>query len=70
LGVNYGFIQKAGSWYSVGSEKIGQGKDNAKQYLKENPDKAKAIEAKIRAEAFSKPTSFIANEDAEAGEEA
>lgn len=52
LGVKYGFVQKAGSWYSYGDEKIGQGKDNAKQYLKENPDKAEALEATIRAEAF------------------
>ena len=35
--------------------KIGQGKDNARTYLKENPDKAKEVEAKIRAEAFKKP---------------
>lgn len=59
LGVNYGFIQKAGSWYSYGSEKIGQGKDNAKVFLKENPEKAKEIEAKIRAEAFSRTIPFI-----------
>ncbi len=59
LGVKYGFIQKAGSWYSYGSEKIGQGKDNAKAYLKEHPDKAKEIESKIRAEAFSRPITFI-----------
>ena len=38
LGVSYGFVQKAGSWYSYGSEKIGQGKDNAKIFFKENPD--------------------------------
>ncbi len=54
LGVSYGFIQKAGSWYSYGSEKIGQGKDNVKNFLKEHPEKAKEIEAKIRAEAFAK----------------
>lgn len=54
LGVSYGFIQKAGSWYSYGNDKIGQGKDNVKTFLKENPEKAKEIEAKIRAEAFSK----------------
>jgi recombination protein RecA len=54
LGVNYGFIQKAGSWYSYGDEKIGQGKDNVKVFLKEHPEKAKGIEAKIRTEAFSK----------------
>ena len=55
LGVAYGFIQKAGSWYSYGNDKIGQGKENARNYLKENPDKAKEVEAKIRAEAFKKP---------------
>ncbi|MBL1264126.1 recombinase RecA [Candidatus Methylomicrobium oryzae] len=54
LGVSFGLIQKSGSWYSYGDEKIGQGKDNAKQYLKEHPDKAKEIETKIRAEAFGK----------------
>jgi len=54
LGVSYGFIQKAGSWYSYGDEKIGQGKDNVKAFLKEHPEKAKEIEVKIRAEAFGK----------------
>jgi len=52
LGVKYGFVQKAGSWYSYGDEKIGQGKDNVKTFLKENPEKAREIEAKIRAEVF------------------
>jgi recombination protein RecA len=59
LGVNYGFIQKSGSWYSYGDEKIGQGKDNAKAFLKEHPEKAKEIEAKIRAEAFGKKVAPI-----------
>ena len=59
LGVKYGFIQKSGSWYSYGNDKIGQGKDNAKAYLKENPEKAKEIETKIRTEAFNKPITFI-----------
>jgi recombination protein RecA len=54
LGVKYGFVQKSGSWYSYGSEKIGQGKENARQFLKEHPEKALDIEQKIRAEAFSK----------------
>jgi recombination protein RecA len=59
LGVSYGFIQKAGSWYSYGDEKIGQGKDNVKAFLKEHPAKAKEIEAKIRAEAFKKTQPVI-----------
>ena len=52
LGVKYGFINKAGSWYSYGDEKIGQGKENVKGFLKDNPEKAQEIEAKIRAEAL------------------
>ncbi len=52
LGVKYGFMQKAGSWYSYENEKIGQGKDNAKTYLKENPEKAQQLEAQIRSEVF------------------
>jgi len=52
LGVKYGFVNKAGSWYSYGNEKIGQGKDNVKKYLSENPEKAQEIEDRIRAEVF------------------
>jgi len=48
-GVNQGLIEKAGSWYSYGSDRIGQGKENVRAYLKENPDTAAEIEAKIRA---------------------
>jgi len=54
LGVKYGFVQKSGSWYSYGGDKIGQGKDNAKSYLKENSGKAKELEAQIREAAFPK----------------
>ncbi len=52
LGVKYSLIQKSGSWYSYQDKKIGQGKDNAKQFLKDNPEDAKAIELAIRAEVF------------------
>ncbi len=65
LGVKYGFIQKSGSWYSYGSEKIGQGKDNAKNFLKEHPEKALEIEQKIRAEAFSKPIVLVTDDISE-----
>ncbi|MDP9728916.1 recombinase RecA [Alicyclobacillus tolerans] len=41
-------IQKSGAWYSYGDERIGQGRENAKQYLKEHPDVAESIEMKIR----------------------
>ena len=50
LGVEIGAVGKAGSWYSYGDEKIGQGKANSVLFLKENPAIAEEIEAKIRAE--------------------
>jgi recombination protein RecA len=49
MGVNANIIEKSGSWFSYDGERIGQGKDNAKQWLKEHPDVAQAIEQKIRA---------------------
>jgi recombination protein RecA len=47
LGVEKGIIEKAGAWYSYGSNRIGQGRENVKEYLKNNPDTAKEIEDKI-----------------------
>ncbi len=52
LGVDYGFVQKSGAWYSIGKQRIGQGKDNARQYLKEHQELAEELEQKIRAKAF------------------
>lgn len=52
LGVEMGFIEKAGAWYSIDGNKIGQGKDNARDYLKSNVEVAKKIEAKIREKLF------------------
>ena len=49
LGVNHKLVEKSGSWYAYNGEKIGQGKDNAREYLKANPLIAEEIEAKIRA---------------------
>ena len=51
LGSNLKFIEKAGAWYAYNGEKIGQGKENAKEYLREHPEVAKEVEAKIRANA-------------------
>ena len=47
LGVEKGIIEKAGAWYSYGGSRIGQGRENVKEYLKNNPDTAKEIEEKI-----------------------
>jgi recombination protein RecA len=49
LGVQAGVVDKSGAWYSYGDERIGQGRENAKNYLKENPRVANEIEDKIRA---------------------
>src|SRR5947199_5401428 len=48
LGVTHRILEKSGAWYAYKGEKIGQGKDNAKLYLKENPDVAQRIENAIR----------------------
>jgi recombination protein RecA len=48
LGVKHDLVEKAGAWYSVGSERIGQGKDNARDYLKENPKLSARLEAQIK----------------------
>jgi recombination protein RecA len=49
LGAQHGIIDKSGAWYSYGGNRIGQGKDNVRLYLKQNPALAAEIEAKIRA---------------------
>ena len=51
LGVKAGLIEKSGAWISYGGTRIGQGRENAKQYLKENPQVANAIEKAIRQNA-------------------
>ena len=49
LGVVHKIVDKSGAWYAYKGEKIGQGKDNTRKFLKENPEMAQEIEAKIRA---------------------
>ncbi|MEM9169845.1 MAG: recombinase RecA [Pseudomonadota bacterium] len=51
LGVKAGVVEKSGSWFSFDSERIGQGRENAKQYLKDNPEIATAIDRAVRANA-------------------
>lgn len=50
LGVKYNLVTKSGSWFSMGDERIGQGRDNAKLYFRDNPDVAETLEANIRKE--------------------
>ena len=48
MGVNLDIVEKSGSWFSYNGERIGQGRENVKKYLQENPEKMKEIEQKIR----------------------
>ena len=49
LGVNLGLVEKSGAWYSYNGERIGQGRDNTREFLRANPEMANAIDAQIRA---------------------
>lgn len=62
LGVNFDLVEKSGSWYSYNSVRIGQGKENAKVYLKENPEMALEIENKVRVKCGLKPLPAISVE--------
>jgi recombination protein RecA len=48
LGANCGVVEKSGAWYSYGSDRIGQGKDNAREYLRDHPEMAHEMENKVR----------------------
>ncbi|HWH49270.1 MAG TPA: recombinase RecA [Burkholderiales bacterium] len=60
LGVLYKLIEKSGAWYSYGKDRIGQGKDNTRDFLKGNPEIATEIETKIRAHVAQKPLAQVA----------
>ncbi|OAX56246.1 recombinase RecA [Xanthomonas graminis] len=72
MGVEAKLVEKAGAWYSYGSERIGQGKDNSRQYLRDNPQVAAKLESELR-EKFQ-PTEVAPSpaeaEDADADAEA
>lgn len=53
LAVNIGLISKSGAWYAYEGDKIGQGRENAKQYIKENPDFCAMLDEKVREFYFS-----------------
>jgi len=63
--VNLDLIEKSGSWYSYEGNKIGQGKDNVREYLKENPAVSDEIELKIKDKANIVNSKMIVNENAE-----
>ncbi|HEX7548127.1 MAG TPA: DNA recombination/repair protein RecA, partial [Candidatus Methylomirabilis sp.] len=49
MGVTHKIVEKSGAWYAYGTERIGQGRENAKRFLKENPAMTDEIETKLRA---------------------
>ncbi|MDF3022169.1 MAG: recombinase RecA, partial [Steroidobacteraceae bacterium] len=55
MGSAQGIIEKSGAWYSYKGERIGQGKDNAREFLKQRPEMAKEIEDQIRAKLLPAP---------------
>jgi len=66
LGVEHGFVKKSGAWYSYGDDRIGQGKENVRQFLKDNPDMAADLEKKVRGKLLPSPEDAKAEAEAEA----
>ena len=68
LGVAANLVEKSGAWYSYGGERIGQGKENARQYLRDNPAIASDLETKLRASFAARPTALMEDDPALEGE--
>jgi recombination protein RecA len=69
LGVQGGFVEKSGSWFSAEGERIGQGRENAKQYLLDNPELMKKLEDKIRENAGLMSDAMLVGPEGEEGPE-
>jgi len=65
LGVKAGLVEKSGSWFSYDSVRIGQGRENAKNYLRENPDMADRLERAIRQRTEQVAEEMMTGPDAE-----
>ncbi len=66
LGVNAGIVEKSGAWYAYKKDRIGQGKDNAREFLREHPELAQEIEARIREKlGVNSPTGDAAEPETE-----
>ena len=70
LGVNHNLVEKSGAWYSYNGERIGQGKDNTRLYLKEHPEISAAIDAQLRAKLLNGGAPASSSKRAEEVEEA
>ncbi len=69
LGVKAGVVEKSGSWFSHGEQRIGQGRENAKQFLQDHPEIADGIEQQIRANAGLIQEAIIGEAESDAAEE-
>ena len=65
MGVEHGFVRKSGAWYTYDGDQLGQGKENARNFLKDNPDLADELERKIKEKLGVGP---VADQPAEAAE--
>ncbi|GGZ98014.1 hypothetical protein GCM10007162_12800 [Ignatzschineria ureiclastica] len=65
LGVEAGIVDKAGAWYSYNDTRLGQGKENAKQYFRENEALAKEVEQKVREHYITTPAPLVGEIDDE-----
>lgn len=65
LGVKHDLVNKSGAWFSYGEIRIGQGRENAKQYMKNNPEVAEELTRKIKEASIAAPVSFEISEEAD-----
>ncbi|TIX78253.1 MAG: DNA recombination/repair protein RecA, partial [Mesorhizobium sp.] len=69
LGVKAGVVEKSGAWFSYNSQRLGQGRENAKLFLRDNPDTAREIELALRQNAGLIAEKFLENGGAESGDD-
>jgi recombination protein RecA len=65
LGVKAGIVEKSGAWFSCDSQRIGQGRENAKQFMRDNPAMAESVEKRIRAQANGLANAMLAGQEEE-----
>jgi len=70
LGVKANVVEKSGAWFSAEGQRIGQGRENAKQFLKDNPQLAQVIEQKVRAQSGIVANAMLVAGETEEPEEA
>jgi recombination protein RecA len=69
LGVKAGVVEKSGAWFSYDSQRIGQGRENAKTFLRTHPEMAESIEHRIREQAGVVAEAMLDGSDEESGED-